>query len=213
MPVDEYLASTFKWRSGYPTDNEDDACVALYKLELMNVPCGGQDYFFGPTVTDANEPTLGYLCEARVIKTLVSGETCVFPFVFDNVTYTSCSMVDIGQFEGKPWCATQVDANKNVVFGKWSLCQDERKIIYDGDGAGYACPIPFILDRVMYDFCTRTKPDLSPGFADYFWCPDPNFVTAENEYSAPNPIGKCTDFLIPIGEYVIVCPVTIVADS
>lgn len=167
----------------------------------MNVPCGDENYYFGNVVTGITEPTLGYVCEARVLKSANSSETCYFPFVYQGDTYTSCSMKIVYEFNpaGKPWCATAVDQNSVVLPGKWIICEDERQIIYDGSGAGFQCPMPFIFNRVHFDFCTKKKPDGSAGFADYYWCPDPNFVNDSNEYTANEPIGKCTEFLYPKG--------------
>ena len=63
---------------------------------------------------------------------------CHFPFKYNNVTYTSCAHVKIPGFnlQGEPWCATQVKAEDGItaVEYKWSLCQDERGLILDGEG-------------------------------------------------------------------------------
>ena len=63
---------------------------------------------------------------------------CHFPFKYGNVTYTSCSHVKIPEFnrQGEPWCATEVksDDGLTVKGQKWSLCQDERGLILDGEG-------------------------------------------------------------------------------
>jgi len=101
--------------------------------------------------------------------------------------------------DGHPWCPTQVDSELNVMAGKWILCEDERAIIYDGSGAGFQCPIPFIINRVHYDYCTKKKKDGGSGNEEFYWCPDPNYVLPDNVYNISSPIGKCTTFLFPPG--------------
>lgn len=83
------------------------------------------------------------------------------------------------------------------------MCEDEREIIYDGSGAGYKCPMPFLYNNIYFDYCTR-KSSTSPfGFNDYYWCPDPRSVEADNLYTAGDPIGKCTSILVPEGMHII----------
>ena len=62
---------------------------------------------------------------------------CHFPFKYMDITYTSCAHIIIPGFnvKGEPWCATQVKSDGiTVKEHKWSLCQDERSLILDGDG-------------------------------------------------------------------------------
>ena len=80
------------------------------------------------------------------------------------------------------------------------MCYDERHTIYDGSGAGKLCPLPFVFDRVVYDACTRLTPDDSPGYSDFYWCPDPTYLIEPNIYNQSAPIGKCPDFLKPPGK-------------
>jgi hypothetical protein len=65
------------------------------------------------------------------------GQMCHFPFKYENRTYTSCAHVNITGFnlQGEPWCATEVESDGITVKEyKWSLCQDERGLILDGEG-------------------------------------------------------------------------------
>ena len=62
---------------------------------------------------------------------------CHFPFKYLNTTYSSCAHISIDDFNmnGEPWCATEVEADGiTVKEHKWSLCQDERGLIVDGEG-------------------------------------------------------------------------------
>ena len=49
-----------------------------------------------------------------------SGNECIFPFIWDGITHTSCTTHDRKPGE-EPWCSTKVDGNGNHV--------QERKII------------------------------------------------------------------------------------
>ena len=57
-------------------------------------------------------------CETDMDK---SGQhnTCIFPFVYNGVTYCECTDVD----QAKPWCSIKVDENQNYI-GDWYFCKD-----------------------------------------------------------------------------------------
>jgi len=44
----------------------------------------------------------------------VGGESCVFPFTYQEVTYNGCT--DVSDPEGKLWCATKVDQDGNYIL-------------------------------------------------------------------------------------------------
>ena len=46
-----------------------------------------------------------------------SGVPCVFPFIYREVTYNSCT--DTDSDTGQPWCAIEVDSDGWVVDHKW----------------------------------------------------------------------------------------------
>jgi hypothetical protein len=197
--IDPLFLSMLEWETGYPDSTEDYNCVALKNKNILNVPCDNSTYF-----TDGNnmsKPGLGYLCETRVITSKVTKELCHFPFTYQQVTFDSCSTKPVANFnpEGEPWCATKVSPDGNVMNYQWALCQDERTIIYDGSGDGYFCPMPFIYDRVYFDYCTRKSHDGASRYEKQFWCPDPRVVTANNVFNQGDDLGNCTEFLHPPG--------------
>ena len=50
-----------------------------------------------------------------------TAQDCIFPFKYKGKTYTACVTPSDGQ---KPYCATKVDSNGNLVEGKWARCND-----------------------------------------------------------------------------------------
>jgi len=49
------------------------------------------------------------------------GTQCIFPFVYDGVSYNSCTRTD----GYKAWCSTEVDADGNYIKAKWGRCDEE----------------------------------------------------------------------------------------
>ena len=108
------MKSTYFWN--YTLDHWDlFSSIPLFSigltkgLFLINLPCKQADYFTAPDYSGNDKPGLSYLCEAKPLKS-GSNTYCHFPFVYNNVQYTSCSMEPISGFNpnGKPWCATEV---------------------------------------------------------------------------------------------------------
>jgi len=50
------------------------------------------------------------------------GNNCVFPFTFKGETHNKCTTS--GSDNGAPWCATEVDADGEVVRNKWEDCEE-----------------------------------------------------------------------------------------
>ena len=57
-----------------------------------------------------------------------SGAGCVFPFIFNDVTYTECTDIRNKDIKDEPknmhWCATEVDGGGKYK-GKWGRCAPE----------------------------------------------------------------------------------------
>ena len=58
-----------------------------------------------------------------------SGSPCVFPFVYRDQTYDTCTTRDSDT--GQPWCATKVDSDGWVVDHAWGDCDQEQCITKD----------------------------------------------------------------------------------
>ena len=60
-------------------------------------------------------------CQAGETCLTEEGENCVFPFIYSDKTFTSCTM------EGSdyPWCATEVDPNMEYIEDKYGLCSED----------------------------------------------------------------------------------------
>jgi len=50
------------------------------------------------------------------------GTPCVFPFIYNGVSYYGCSVAAIGENARQPWCATKVDGDGVAVSGHWTTC-------------------------------------------------------------------------------------------
>ena len=50
-----------------------------------------------------------------------SNKACIFPFIYKNKAYSSCT--DADSVNGAAWCAIKVDSNGVVVNNKWEDCQ------------------------------------------------------------------------------------------
>lgn len=68
-----------------------------------------------------------------------TGASCAFPFIYRDVEYRGCILVDAD--DNKPWCSTLTDRNKQHVGGqgKWGHCPPTCNIINDG---GSSQPAP-----------------------------------------------------------------------
>ena len=56
------------------------------------------------------------------------GKKCIFPFVYQNITYINCTKNDAPT--NKPWCSTQVDSNHHHIEDKgyWGVCLDGCRV-------------------------------------------------------------------------------------
>merc|ERR1712061_877353 len=98
--------------------------------------------------------------------TTISGQPCVFPFIFQGVRYESCSFAR----SETAWCATEVNREGVVMTNRWgdcnlhaeSSCQVEsrqsqsvpRCVTVGGPSPGSACVFPFIHNGVVNTECT-----------------------------------------------------------
>ena len=52
----------------------------------------------------------------------IPAPNCVFPFKYQGRTFSKCT--DYHSPNDKPWCATKVDRNSNVVWEQWTDCDN-----------------------------------------------------------------------------------------
>ncbi|CAE7266798.1 unnamed protein product [Symbiodinium natans] len=85
-------------------------------------------------------------CGTRGEAGVGANRACVFPFRYDGVMYTECTM----QKASEKWCATETDANGHYISGRWGHCNDacakdsessevEVPVTYSKVGAGVSC--------------------------------------------------------------------------
>jgi len=84
--------------------------LSTCEVEPLEVPtCITATPLPGASVRIVNQPS-----EALGLSDL----SCVFPFRYKDVTYTSCTTIDRGQ----PWCATATNSSGNFLPGSWGYC-------------------------------------------------------------------------------------------
>ncbi len=49
-----------------------------------------------------------------------TGESCVFPFIFQGVTYNACT--NAGEPDDTMWCSTKTDKCDLHITGQWGYC-------------------------------------------------------------------------------------------
>ncbi|XP_074873909.1 epididymal sperm-binding protein 1-like [Carettochelys insculpta] len=72
---------------------------------------------------------------------------CVFPFIYKNQTYHSCTAV--AEPLGRPWCATTANYNKDRL---WRFCISQA---YGGSSNGQSCVFPFRYKNQLWFSCTK----------------------------------------------------------
>uniref|UniRef100_A0A673V060 Matrix metalloproteinase-9 n=1 Tax=Suricata suricatta TaxID=37032 RepID=A0A673V060_SURSU len=119
------------------------------------------------------------------------GKPCVFPFIFDGRSYSSCTTE--GRSDGYRWCATTANYDKDQLYG---FCPTRVDLmVTGGNSAGEACVFPFIFLGQEYTTCT------SEGRADrHLWC-----ATTSN-FDRDKKWGFCSDrgyslFLVAAHEF------------
>ena len=120
--------------SGQYAYDECGCCLKCAKAELQK--CGGASDISGKCAeglqclkTCREYLSSPLLLSVRVITQIVSGscrtvgtrgQPCIFPFIYRNETYRSCTSRDVES--GQPWCATAVDSEGWVVDLAWGDC-------------------------------------------------------------------------------------------
>ncbi|XP_025032581.1 uncharacterized protein LOC103062755, partial [Python bivittatus] len=66
---------------------------------------------------------------------------CVFPFLYNGVSYSSCTTA--GDSNGKLWCSLSGNYNVNPI---WTYCQPSEQL---------PCSFPFTYKKNSYNSCTR----------------------------------------------------------
>jgi len=113
------------------------------------------------------------------------GENCVFPFIFNDVQYSSCTTDPVAEPQdkfsrGRAWCSTKVDdegvhwdgMRKLDFQGSWGYCRDGCKLA--SCDQKYAVSGPGKEDIPMYSFnkktwaCTRFSYGGSEGNSNKF---------------------------------------------
>eukprot|EP00096_Caligus_rogercresseyi_P013896 TRINITY_DN647_c0_g1_i14.p1 TRINITY_DN647_c0_g1~~TRINITY_DN647_c0_g1_i14.p1 ORF type:complete len:313 (+),score=3.49 TRINITY_DN647_c0_g1_i14:40-978(+) len=111
------------------------------------------------------------------------GDSCVFPFIYNGVTYAACTTIDNGN---NAWCATSVNTqNEYTNYGDCSAtgCQVETTATSSGCATtnGKNCVFPFMYNGVSYSTCTTVD------FGNNAWC-----ATSLTSSGESNAYGLCS---------------------
>ena len=85
------------------------------------------------TACNVSPPDLGNMaCHTIESNTKIPPNSpCIFPFVFNNFTYSKCTW-DASHFTNhKPWCSGETDAMGNHLTGqrKWANCASQCPVL------------------------------------------------------------------------------------
>ncbi|KAK1899057.1 Matrix metalloproteinase-9 [Dissostichus eleginoides] len=92
-------------------------------------------------------------CPSELLYTFggnADGEKCVFPFVFLDKEYDSCTTE--GRDDGYRWCATTSNFDTDVKYG---FCPSRETAVIGGNSEGESCHFPFVFLGKEYDSCTN----------------------------------------------------------
>merc|ERR1711864_3982 len=75
------------------------------------------------TATSTSTTTIaaGSRGRGRAKCVTVTGEECVFPFLYEEVYYNGCTDIHKGEL----WCATRTDLRDNYMSGNWGICDHD----------------------------------------------------------------------------------------
>uniref|UniRef100_A0A4W6CP42 Matrix metalloproteinase-9 n=1 Tax=Lates calcarifer TaxID=8187 RepID=A0A4W6CP42_LATCA len=122
-------------------------------------------------------------CPSELLYTFggnADGAKCVFPFVFLEEEYDSCTTE--GRNDGYRWCATTDNFDQDKKFG---FCPSRDTAVIGGNSEGEPCHFPFVFLGKEYNSCT------SEGRGDgKLWC-----STTDN-YDEDKKWGFCPDQVI-----------------
>ncbi|XP_063315236.1 matrix metalloproteinase-9 [Pelobates fuscus] len=119
-----------------------------------------------------------------------NGEPCVFPYIFDGESYSSCTKE--GRSDGYRWCGTTANYDTDKKYG---FCPNRDTAVIGGNAQGDPCFFPFSFQGKTYNSCT------SDGRGDRkLWC------ATTSSYDQDRKWGFCPDrgyslFLVAAHEF------------
>jgi len=84
---------------------------------LLRISDGQTCSYMWDPVFEGNPTNLPAMCPV----TTTSGQSCIFPFQYSGINYTTCTINGPNNPEFRPQCATDVDSSHSVIT--WSFCE------------------------------------------------------------------------------------------
>ena len=146
------------WDNGYVCDDCETTvhgtyCVPFYYNGEMQYGCYGDSQSWCATAVDSSN---SYTSWDYCGRGNADGDECTFPFLNNNIWYTTCTNQD-----SSGWCATSTWAIEGTQYSK-KYCNEEEKAlgittVSNGAGTtvdGKTC-VPMIYNGVRYEKCNN----------------------------------------------------------
>eukprot|EP00035_Acanthoeca_spectabilis_P039104 m.59035 g.59035 ORF g.59035 m.59035 type:complete len:527 (+) comp9439_c0_seq1:618-2198(+) len=101
-------------RKEIPASSTHGAAATVYELTASGLDAN----WFSSTIQFYNDNRATDVPTCDTQNNGHMANTCVFPFIYEGVTYNECTMEDLNV----PWCYHQVDAQGVGVSGQWGVC-------------------------------------------------------------------------------------------
>ena len=122
-----------KWSSKDGRFWSYEACSeSIYETSDQNANSVDSEMFEDSKLLNGNDPRKRFVNNESTKKHEIpqissNGKSCLFPFLYDNESYSACTLVDSDT--GVPWCATGIDQDGFVVDNEWGECRENKKAV------------------------------------------------------------------------------------
>ena len=122
-----------KWSSKDGRFWSYEACSeSIYETSDENANSADNEMFEDSKPLNGNDPRKRFVNDESTKKHVIpqissNGKSCLFPFLYDDKSYSACTLVDSDT--GIPWCATGKDQDEFVNDNDWGECTENKKTV------------------------------------------------------------------------------------